>query len=318
MLRFLIPAFAVTGALLVLFAGDIDHLGSIGAPDRPVPFANRTVGQPNQPQSGSQQPIPQVATQLALQDKTDPLQQKVDDLQQQASTLQRQLANSSQALQSRTDELKQRTRELQSAQAEAIRLRQETDSLRQQRQAADTKFQQLASHSSGLDRRSRELDARERELVRREALRRQRLEQAAVRLNAEQESRTEQRAREPQPNAATRSPSPAQLLVTARQWLAAGRPDEARRLLALAQTQMVLQPVTPDAPDAQGFNPAAADVGNAIHLLDMGATGQAMQLTNRAIEDSGGPPGRVRAWSGYPAREYSGYSQPYTPGDDER
>ena len=43
----------------------------------------------------------------------------------------------------------------------------------------------------------------------------------------------------------------------------------------MVQTQMVLRPVTPDRPVAEGGNPSATDVGNAIRWLDIGASGQA-------------------------------------------
>jgi len=100
MLRFLIPAFAVMGALLVLFAGDIGDLGPIGVSERSNPFANRTAAQSNQLQKSEPQRLPpRAAAQVALQDQSEPLQQKVDELQQQESTLQHQLAKSSQALQ---------------------------------------------------------------------------------------------------------------------------------------------------------------------------------------------------------------------------
>ena len=108
--------------------------------------------------------------------------------------------------------------------------------------------------------------------------------------------------------------SPVQRLMTARQWLAAGRPDEARRLLAMVQTQLVLQPVTPDGPEARGTSAPAGHVGNAIRWLDLGAGRQAIQAINEAIEESGGPVAVVRAWSGYPSGTYSGNSQPYGPG----
>jgi hypothetical protein len=121
--------------------------------------------------------------------------------------------------------------------------------------------------------------------------------------------------------------SPGQQLVTARQWLAAGRPGEARRLLAMAQTQLVLQPVTPDAPEARGTSQSAGAVGNAIRWLDLGSDRLAMQAINQAmqaINQSGGngnqlvgrsgPVTTVPAWSGYPVSIYSGYSQPYDPG----
>ena len=100
------------------------------------------------------------------------------------------------------------------------------------------------------------------------------------------------------PPAAPPQPASPQLL-TARQWLATGRPDEARRVLAMVQTRMVLQPVTPDRPAAEGGNPSATDVGNAIRWLDIGANGQAMQAIDRAIGNANAPVSS-QPWSGYP------------------
>jgi hypothetical protein len=76
---------------------------------------------------------------------------------------------------------------------------------------------------------------------------------------------------------------------------------------------MVLQPVTPDAPDAQGANGPATEIGNAIRWLDNGANQQAMQAISNAIGATGEQVGKVRAWSGYQAYSSSGYSQPFTP-----
>jgi hypothetical protein len=122
------------------------------------------------------------------------------------------------------------------------------------------------------------------------------------------------------------APSAAQQLQTARQWLSAGRPDEARRILAMVQTQMVFQPVTPDQPSANGGNPSATDIGDAIRWLDMGASSQAMQSITRAIGNANPPAnanlagnarpagGPVRAWSGYAADAPSGAVPPPPPG----
>jgi hypothetical protein len=77
-----------------------------------------------------------------------------------------------------------------------------------------------------------------------------------------------------------------QQLQAAQQWLSAGRPDEARRVLAMVQTQVVFQPGTPDQPDSQVSNPTMTDVGDAIRWLDMGAGGQAMEAITRAIGDA--------------------------------
>ena len=96
---------------------------------------------------------------------------------------------------------------------------------------------------------------------------------------------------------------PAEQLQTAQQWLSAGRPDEARRVLVMVQTQVVFQPGTPDRPDAQVSNPMMTDVGDAIRWLDEGAGGQAMQSITRAIDDANpGGPAPVREGFGYSAR----------------
>ena len=78
-----------------------------------------------------------------------------------------------------------------------------------------------------------------------------------------------------------------QQLLIARQWLATGRLDQARRALAVVQTRMVLQPVEPDQPNARGVNALATEVGNAIRWLDLGSNGQAMQALNQAVFSAG-------------------------------
>jgi hypothetical protein len=67
-----------------------------------------------------------------------------------------------------------------------------------------------------------------------------------------------------------------------------GQPEEARRVLATVQTQMVFAPVTPDQPAALSRNPSAMDVGDAIRWLDIGARGEAIRSITRAIESSQG------------------------------
>jgi hypothetical protein len=65
-----------------------------------------------------------------------------------------------------------------------------------------------------------------------------------------------------------------------------GQPEEARRVLATVQTQMVFAPVTPDQPTALSRNPSATEVGDAIRWLDIGAMGEAIRSITRAIESS--------------------------------
>jgi hypothetical protein len=95
-------------------------------------------------------------------------------------------------------------------------------------------------------------------------------------------------------------PSAAQQLLNAQHWLAAGRPEEARQILAMAQTQLALRPVTPDHPMAEGGNPSATDIGAAIRWLDMGDHSQAMEAIGRAINRANAAESPSRPWSGYP------------------
>jgi len=78
-----------------------------------------------------------------------------------------------------------------------------------------------------------------------------------------------------------------QQLLIARQWLATGHLDQARHVLAMVQTRLVLQPVEPDQPNKHAVNVLATEVGNAIRWLDMGANGQAMQALNQAVFNAG-------------------------------
>jgi hypothetical protein len=78
-----------------------------------------------------------------------------------------------------------------------------------------------------------------------------------------------------------------QQLLIAREWLVTGRLDQARRVLAMVQTQMVFHPAEHDQHTVQGMNALATDVGNAIRWLDMGANGQAMQALNQAVHKAG-------------------------------
>jgi hypothetical protein len=98
-------------------------------------------------------------------------------------------------------------------------------------------------------------------------------------------------------------------LLTARQSLAAGRPDEARRLLAEVQTQMVLRPVSPERPSAEGGNVSATDVGYAIRWLDIGANGQAARAIDRAVAHVRADAARSQQ-PPYPAAPPAAYGEP--------
>lgn len=337
MLRLLLPAFAIAGALVVLIAGAIGEFPGADALVNALPFARggsdrdvlRHRPESRLPEANSSQPDPQATQQPAVPDS---LQRQMESLQQQAAALQKLAQNSqdlAQDLDQRTQELDRRTREPQPApEADQPKQGAGPGPQPQPNQAAEVR-QQLATRSEleqrnqQPDQRGRDAQAAQAEADRLhkviEALRQQSrtAEAASARQKTEEAPLARQNAKPQQLAAAVPPPAstpptptrpatgradaalPAQQLMTARQWLAAGRPDEARRLLAMAQTQLVLQPVTPDAPEARGVSTPAADVGNAMRWLDVGANGQAMQAINRAIEDIDGPTGRVRAWSGY-------------------
>jgi hypothetical protein len=129
-----------------------------------------------------------------------------------------------------------------------------------------------------------------------ETLRQQQQTQAGLTARQQDQARqAEARAHRPRRNAVPAPPAfasaqpglavpPWTQLMAAREVLASGRTQAARSLLATAQTQLVFQPVTPDQPDSMGGNRAATAVGEAIHLVDAGDIGQAIQAINRAID----------------------------------
>src|SRR5262249_27190888 len=70
------------------------------------------------------------------------------------------------------------------------------------------------------------------------------------------------------------------------------RLDEARRLLAIVQLQMVFRPVERVHPATKEANGLATGVGSAIRWLDMGANGQATQALDQATYNAGSDWGR--------------------------
>jgi hypothetical protein len=222
------------------------------------------------------------------------LQRQIADLRGQSNALRGQLAEQKQKLSQGAQELAQQTHDIDAARAEAERLGQDVDRLRRQHHQED-----------------------EASLGRQKGPAQQVVVTVPARPNAPKPPQPTQPMRQPPQSAPTpqspqhvRAPQPlpapsaAQELQTARQWLTAGRPEEARRVLAMVRTQMVFQPSTPpDRPDAEARYPSVEDVGEAIRSLDMGDGGRAVQSITRAIaETTNAPPETVklvRAWSGY-------------------
>jgi hypothetical protein len=281
----------------------------------------------------------QQTTRDALQRQIAGLQRQIADLQRQDSSMQSEIAqhrqeltHSSQDLAQRsqdlarsTEALTQQSRDLEAVRAETDKLRQGIDRLREQRQTEEASLarpkaqEQLAAVTPPRPAPPKPAPRTALPLPVRQPTQ----STPGAPMPAPQSS---QPMSIPQPAQLMPASSAAQQLQTARQWLSAGRPDEARRLLAMVQTQMVFQPVTPDQPSAQGGSPSATDIGDAIRWLDMGASGKAMQSITRAIGNANPPAsanlagntrpagGPVRAWSGYTADTPSGAVPPSPPG----
>ena len=244
--------------------------------------ASRTDGTPDagqQQTSGDTTPEHQAAD----------LRSQIADLQRQDAALQSQLA-------AHRQELAERTHELDVARAEADNLRQGLDTLRRQRQAEEASLA-LDRLRQGIDTYRQQRQADDATGARQKTPEQQQAAPAATARPAASKPvpppAQPAAARQPgQPTPTTQpvQPIPAasawQQLQTAQQWLSAGRPDEARRVLAMVQTQVVFQPGTADRPDPQVSNPTMTDVGDAIRWLDMGAGDQAMEAITRAIDDA--------------------------------
>jgi TolA-binding protein len=300
MWRFLLPALAMMAALVVLFAGALGDLQSLpemsdraiaivgglsprqasppSAPAVAPPAAAPAVQPATRDAVRSQQASPPSAPAVAPPVATPAEQPAARDAER------RQVADLQGQNNQLQEQIAQRTHDLDAARAEIDKLRQTIDTLHQQRRTEQAT------------------------LARQKPQEQQSTAAAPTQSPAPRPFNT--------PGQPVPSPPASQQLLTARQWLAAGRPDEARHLLTMAQTQMVLQPVTPDQPAAQGGNPSATDIGNAIRWLDIGANGQAMQAIDRAIDNAGGGGTRARPWPGYPVGAPTGYYQPSMPGYD--
>lgn len=242
----------------------------------------------------ARQPPPDAGQQqtsgAGLEHQAADLRSQIADLQRQDDALQRQLA-------AHTQELAERTRELDAARAETDNLHQGLDTLHRQRQAEEASLA-LDRLRQGIDTYRHQRQADDASGGRQKTQEQQQATTATpgrpapskpVPQTAQPVVSTRQPV-QPTPTTQPVQPIPAasawQQLQTAQQWLSAGRPDEARRVLAMVQTQVVFQPGTPDRPDQQVSNPTMTDVGEAIRWLDMGAGGQAMEAIARAIDDA--------------------------------
>ena len=200
----------------------------------------------------------QKADQQAAQEA---LQRQIANLQQQASSLQDQVAQRLRDLETVRIEAAKLHQNFEAARTQITNSRQDIDELRQQRNVDEARLGSRQTHE---------------------------LQVAMPPPRPVVLSLLKPTPPRTQPvSLITSGPSTSQQLLTARQWLVTGRPDQARRVLIAVQTQMVFQPVSPDQLTTQGVNASATDVGNAIRLLDTGARGEAVQALNRAIDNGG-------------------------------
>ena len=130
MWRFLLPAFTMMAALLVLFAGALGDLHSL--PDLSDKVVAMIGGGPSK-QSAPGATSASVADQ---QTTRDALRRQVAVLERQAKELQQQVAQ-------RSQDLDQRSHDLETARVEVDRMRQAIEAQRQQRAAADAASQKM-------------------------------------------------------------------------------------------------------------------------------------------------------------------------------
>jgi hypothetical protein len=256
MWRFLITAGGTMAVLIVLFAirlGDLKSLPTwfdhaVAIIEGAVPNPRSKTFAPN----SAVHDVPEQQHKPEAAAATPAPPPAVAEQQATLEAMQRQVAGLQEQLVQRSSELEARGRAVAAARAEGEKLQQGIDALHAQQKSEEELLARLKAQE----------------------------QQAAITAPM----------RRPAPRPPTVRPVPAsstaEQLLTARQWLEAGRPDVARRVLAMVQTQMVLRPVTPDRPAAEGGNPSATDVGNAIRWLDMGASGQAMQAIDHAVRDA--------------------------------
>ena len=267
----------------------------------------------------------QQTTRDALQRQIAGLQRQIADLQRQDSSIQgeiaqhrqeltqssQDLAQRSQDLAQSTEALTQQTRDLAAVRAETDKLRQGIDRLREQRQAEEASLarqkaqEQLAAITPPRPVPPKPTPRTPQPLPVRQPTQSTPGPQPGQSTPAGQPGQPTN----PQPAQLMPATSSAQQLQTARQWLSAGRPDEARRILAMVQTQMVFQPVTPDQPQPRGAVPPRPTSA----MLSAGSTwvpaarpcsrsrGRSAMRTRRGSEPAGEPEPRrkhaTRRWT---------------------
>ena len=177
------------------------------------------------------------------------IRNQIADLRRQDDALQSQLAEHRKELAQSAQELAQRQQDVDAARAEADRLRQVIETLREQHQAKEEPPtpQKVQRQQTAAAVPTRPAGPKTNSLPSQPMVARQPRQSTPT-------ARSLPPIPTPEPMQAVPAPSAAQQLQAARQWLSVGRPDEARRVLVMVQTQMVFQPVTPDQPVARSSN----------------------------------------------------------------
>jgi hypothetical protein len=252
-LRYLFPAILMVAALLVLFAGALGDLHSWPHwQDALVSVVGKPMSEAPPPSASPQATAPSTASipATSITPGDAALRQEHDTLRAQVNSLQGDVAGA--------------TQQLASLHAGEAQEQQQLDALTKQRHDLEASLARLKAQqrdaSAATGPRS-----------------------SAVSESARPTSRT---ITAPNRESTPPPPSPSTTLATAQNALMRGRPDEARQQLALAETQLVFRPVTPDQPLATSGNPAATDVREAIRWLDVGNTAQALQDVNLALTDA--------------------------------
>lgn len=331
MLRFLLPALVMVGALIVLLAGASGDFQSLPNLPSSIPslVTSITPDHVSQPAKGMPpaEPTPaepagsvQQATGAPPIAPTAPVvQPALDDLQRQAADLQAQIA--------------QRTKQLASLQGNEDQARHELDTLRQQRADEEAALERLKTQEQQASNPpapapgpstaqpqsqpppSAAPPSRNEVQTTMSRLRAEQKQTAAVTPDSAstRAARTQQSRSAAAPSLLPQTATEVSSwndLSNARTLLTSGRVAEARQTLIKAQAQSVLQPVTPDQPYAVGNNATALQIRDAIRMLDRGSPNGALQAIDLAMNSSRDV---AQAWPSYPPPPPPGYGHPTAP-----
>jgi hypothetical protein len=303
MYRFLLPAFVMISAIVVLLAGALGGVPSLPdlkgqwaayftspAPEHTIPPAdgNTHVASvaPPKPAASVSPPTPTAPDDQASQ------RPAADTLHRQAAALQSQIA--------------QRSRELASLNDSADQARRELDALHQQKQAEEVAVSQLqARQKQTAAVVPQETPGRPQPAPQSAPARSGNPPVQAAQVRPRVTAQYSRRQAQPvsaAPRQVASQPEQTQTprddLVNARELLVSGRAADARQMLVLAQAQSELRPVTPDQPFATGGSVTATRISDAIRYLDRGNARYALRAINMAMD---GTTTGTHAWPAAPS-----------------